>query len=166
MEELRAHNLEKPVPETSRVSPAITSAVQRIKSLSPGAVYEFLQNRFPLQSLKTEDQMKTAFHLISVLHGLLDAPDVEKNEGSQIKLYLKELQFFISEYEEGMSREASPTSPPVHRPKAEACPSRKRFADTLIGRLKESVEAERKGIFSGISPPAPDSDDFEQNFEK
>ena len=110
--------------------------------------------------------MKTAFHLIGVLHGLLDAPDVEKNEGSQIKLYLKELQFFIGEYEDSRVKGLAPAPPPVPRAKADASSSPKRFADTLIGRLKESVEAERKSIFSGITPQAQDCDDFEQNFEK
>ena len=146
--------------DSSHLNPQITSAVQRIKSFSPGEVYEFLQNRFPLQTLKSKAHAKTASALISVLHKILDDADLEKAEISQIKLYEKTLQSFIAEHEAALAREIAAG------PEAKAPPARKRFADTLIGRLKESAEAERKSIFGGVSKAKKDAQIVEAKFRK
>ncbi len=139
---------------------AISTAVQRIKSFSPGEVYEFLQARFPLQMLKSKAHAKTASSLIHVLHDLLDNADLEKNEINQIKLYEKTLQAFIDQFEATLKEEELACE------EVEMKPKKVRFAYNLLNRLKESAEAEKKNMFQGLPKSAESSQIVEAKYKK
>ena len=160
MEKDSQQNLEIQLFSFPTLNPAISSAVQGIKSFSPGEVFEFLQNRFPLQSLKSKAHAKTASALIEILNQLLDSDDLKKSESSQVKLYAKTLQSFVVEFEETLSEEVKPS------PKSAPAPKAVQFADTLINRLKNSAETERKNIFGRIAKTAEKDEVVDAKFRK
>jgi hypothetical protein len=160
--DLHQQNLEIQLFSFPTLNPAISSAVQSIKSFSPGEVFEFLQNRFPIQTIKSKAHAKTANALISTLHQLLDSADLERGEITQIKLYEKLLQSFIDEFETAQDEgaETSIQVAPVVK--------KNKFAEELIQRLKSTAEAERKKIFGAISKSAEldDEEIVEAKFRK
>lgn len=160
MEDIQEQKLGIKLIDSSQVNPEITAAVKRVKSFSPGAVYEFLQSRFPLQALKSKAHAKTASALISVLHGLLDNADLEKSEIIQIRTYEKTLQSFVTEYEGQLAKEIKAQAG------SELRAAGKSFSGSLINRLKETAEAERRSMFGGISKAAKSTEVLEAKFKK
>ncbi len=143
------------------LNPAIHSAIGGLKSFSPGEVYEFLQHKFPLQALKSKAHAKTGTALIAILHELLDNADLEKSEINQIKLYVKTLESFITQFEASAAEIAKPATPPP-------APKKNKFSETILSKLKATAEAERKSILGALTGKAKKHDDeiVEAKFRK
>jgi hypothetical protein len=124
---------------SKKLNPLIAEALDGLKSFSPGEVFEYLQQKFPIQALKSKAHAKTANALVAILNELVANGDLDKNELTQVRLYTKTLHQVIEAYEELEAEEVSSTPTPP--------PRKTGLVDNLLKGLKQAAEAEKGRLF-------------------
>ena len=123
--------------KTDTLELSIHTAFEDIKSFSPGEVYEFLQNKFPLYPIKSKAHAKSANTVISSLRELDESGSLQKSEITQVRLFVKVLSRFVDEFE-ATNAEIEVTDSPKKKTG---------IADELLKSLKEAVEIEKSRFF-------------------